>query len=215
MAIRVEYAAVGQYGTNCYLLADDASGEAAAVDCAVFDGDYRLLLQKAGVASLKYILLTHGHFDHVCGVAALKEVCGGGVCISSADAAGLTDERANLNAYVRFGAFRPAPPDRLLREGDTLFLGGTELRVMETPGHTPGSVCFLTEGMIFSGDTLFRESMGRTDLPGGSTRTLFRSLRALGELPGDAAVYPGHGPLTTLLHEKKNNFYLRQTGNFG
>ena len=209
--MKIRYAAVGSYGTNCYLMIDDAAGEAAAVDCAVFDDVYRRLLAAAGVTKLKYILLTHGHFDHVCGVADLKDACGGAVCVPEADAACLTDAQANLNAYTHFGAFRPAPPDRILRDGDTLTLGETVIRVLATPGHTPGSVCYLTDSALFSGDTLFRLSMGRTDMPGGSTRQLFASLKMLGELPGDYDVYPGHGELTTLDYEKRNNFYLRRT----
>lgn len=209
--MKIRYTAVGSYGTNCYILADEASGEAAAVDCALFDADYRHLLEITGVKTLKYILLTHGHFDHVCGVADLKDACGGEVCISEADAPCLTDEKVNLNTYTGFGTFRPVPPDRILHNGDILTLGETELRVLETPGHTPGSVCFLTDTALFSGDTLFRLSMGRTDMPGGSTRRLFASLKLLGELPGEYDVYPGHGELTTLGYEKRNNFYLRQT----
>lgn len=209
--MKIRYTAVGSYGTNCYLLIDEETGEAAAVDCAVFDDAYRKLLRIAGVEKLRYLLFTHGHFDHVCGAADLKEACGGEVCISEADAPCLTDERANLNAYTGFAAFRPCPPDRLLHEGDRLPFGKTEIRVLETPGHTPGSLCFLTDGALFSGDTLFRLSMGRTDMPGGSTRRLFASLKRLGELEGAYDVYPGHGEPTTLDYEKRNNFYLRQT----
>lgn len=209
--MKIRYAPIGSYGTNCYILIDEASGEAAAVDCAVFDAGYRRLLEIAGVKTLKYILLTHGHFDHVCGVADLKNACGGEVCIAEADAPCLTDEKINLNAYANYAAFLPAPPDRLLRDGDVLPLGETAIRVLATPGHTPGSVCFLAGDAMFSGDTLFRLSMGRTDMPGGSTRRLFASLKKLGELPGDYDVYPGHEALTTLAYEKRNNFYLRQT----
>ena len=210
--MKIYTSSVGSYATNCYLIVDEASGEAAAVDCAVFDYGYRAMLREANVSALKYILLTHGHFDHVCGVADLKDACGGEICISEADAPCLTDERSSLNAYVDYAPQRPVPPDRLLRDGDVLILGETALRVMATPGHTRGSVCFLSDGVIFSGDTLFALSMGRTDMPGGSTRQLFASLRAIGELPGDADIYPGHGGKTTLRFEKRYNRYLRQQG---
>lgn len=212
--MKIYFASVGAYATNCYIIVDDATGEAAAVDCGVFDDVYRRMLRDAGVQKLRYILLTHGHFDHVCGVADLKDACGGEVCISAADAAGLTDEQASLNAFVQYANQRPVQPDRILSDGDVLTLGKTELRVMATPGHTKGSVCFLSDGVIFSGDTLFALSMGRTDMPGGSTMQLFKSLRAIGELPGDADVYPGHGEKTTLLFEKRYNRYLRQQENF-
>ena len=211
--MKIYSASVGAYATNCYIITDDATGEAAAVDCGVFDDVYRRMLRDAGVQKLRYILLTHGHFDHVCGVADLKDACGGEVCISAADAAGLTDEQASLNAFVQYANQRPVQPDRILSDGDVLTLGKTELRVMATPGHTRGSVCFLSDGVIFSGDTLFALSMGRTDMTGGSTMQLFQSLRAIGELPGNADVYPGHGEKTTLLFEKRYNRYLRQREN--
>ena len=203
------HAAVGPYGTNCWLLTDPESGEAAAVDCALYDEAYRRMLRDAGVTRLKYILLTHGHFDHVCGVAPLRDACGGEVCISAGDAACLTDENESLNAVQRFAVQAPCAPDRILREGDALSLGGETVRVLDTPGHTRGSLCFLTADALFSGDTLFRLSMGRTDLPGGSTRQLFASLRRLGALEGDYDVCPGHGEPTTLAFEKRYNRYLR------
>ncbi len=202
-------AVVGSYGTNAYLLLDEASGEAAAVDCPLFDGDYRALLEEAKVTRLKYILLTHGHFDHVCGVKALRDACGGQVCISEADAPCLTDETKSLNAWTHFGVQQPCTPDLLLREGDRLPLGGIGITVLHTPGHTPGSLCFLAEELLFSGDTLFRLSMGRTDMPGGSTMKLFASLRRLGGMAADLRVLPGHGEPTTLDFEQRFNRYLR------
>ena len=201
----------GSYATNCYILTDTQSGERAAVDCAVFDGAYRDFLHRLGVASLKYILLTHGHFDHILGVKQLKELCGGEVCIHEADAACLTDEKESLNFYSHYGVQEPVSPDVLLRDGDTLALGESVIGVRSTPGHTRGSVCFTVGESMFCGDTLFRLSMGRTDMPGGSTRALFQSLEALGRIPGNLDLYPGHGELTTLLFEKENNRYLRAT----
>ncbi len=153
---------LGTYGTNCYLLADEATGDALAVDCPVFSAEYRAMLQKAGVTRLKYILLTHGHFDHVCGVKELKDA-----------------------------------------------FGGDAIRVMHVPGHTRGSVCYFYKDLMFSGDTLFYLSMGRTDLPGGSTKQLFASLRAIGQIPGQYRILPGHGDLTDLAFEKAYNRYLR------
>ena len=211
---RVFGAPIGGYETNCYLIRDEASGEAAAVDCAVFDADYRRLLAEAGIGRLKYILLTHGHFDHICGVKDLRDACGGEVCISAADAPALTDEAVSLNATVRFARQTPCPPDRLLAEGDALMLGETPIRVLETPGHTPGGLCFIAGNALFCGDTLFRLSMGRTDLPGGSTLRLFASLHRLGALDADLIVYPGHGAQSTLDFERRNNYYLH-AGTYG
>ena len=202
-------APIGELGTNCYIMTDEESGESAAVDCAVFDADYQALLQKAGVTKLKYILLTHGHFDHVSGVKALKDACGGQIVIHPEDAACLTDPKKSLNSYVKYAVLEPAPADILIEEGSELSLGSHKITVMHTPGHTPGSVCYLTENHMFCGDTLFRLSMGRTDLPGGSTLTLFASLERIGRMEGVYEIFPGHGEPTTLSYEKRNNFYLR------
>ncbi len=205
----IHSAPIGELGTNCYILTDEESGESAAVDCAVFDADYEALLKKAGVSSLKYILLTHGHFDHVSGVKQLKDVCGGLICIHHEDAACLTDPKKSLNSYVRYAGLEPVSPDLLIDEGSELFLGENSITVIHTPGHTQGSVCYLTDGKMFCGDTLFRQSMGRTDLPGGSTLTLLVSLSRLARLEGEYDVFPGHGETTTLSYEKRNNRYLR------
>ena len=202
-------APIGYLETNCYILTDEESGESAAVDCAVFDAAYQALLRQAGVTSLKYILLTHGHFDHISGVKRLKDVCGGQICIHHEDAECLTNPKKSLNSFVRGISPETAPPDLLIEEGSELFLGKTKLTVMHTPGHTPGSVCYLTEGKMFCGDTLFRQSMGRTDLPGGSTLTLLASLSRIGRLEGEYELFPGHGEITTLSYEKRNNRYLR------
>ncbi len=202
-------APIGDIHTNCYIITDEASGESAAVDCALFDADYEALLRTAGVSSLKYILLTHGHFDHVSGVKRLKDVCGGQIVIHPEDAPCLTDPKKSLNSYVRYASLEPVAPDVLIEEGSELLLGQTKITVMHTPGHTPGSVCYLTEDAMFCGDTLFRQSMGRTDLPGGSTLTLLVSLSRIGRMEGEYAIYPGHGEITTLSYEKRNNRYLK------
>lgn len=207
--IKIRMITCGSYATNCYMLLDEESGECAAVDCAVFDGAYRDFLEKLGVKSLKYILLTHGHFDHILGVKQLKDFCGGDICIHEADAACLTDEKESLNYYSHYGVQENVPPDIILHDGDTLFLGKNEISVRHTPGHTGGGVCYTVNGAMFCGDTLFHLSMGRTDMPGGSTFTLFKTLEEIGKLPGDLDLYPGHGELTTLQFEKMNNRYLR------
>ena len=202
-------APIGDIHTNCYIITDEASGESAAVDCALFDADYEALLRTAGVSSLKYILLTHGHFDHISGVKRLKDVCGGQIVIHPEDAACLTDPKKSLNSYVRYASLEPVSPDLLIEEGSELLLGQTKITVMHTPGHTPGSVCYLTEDAMFCGDTLFRQSMGRTDLPGGSTLTLLVSLSRIGRMEGEYDIYTGHGETTTLAYEKRNNRYLK------
>ena len=205
----ISFAPIADFGTNCYILTDEKSGESAAIDCAAFDADYRALLRKAGVSSLKYILLTHGHFDHISGVKALRDACGGRIVIHPEDADCLTDPKKSLDSFSGFAALSPVAPDLLAEEGGELFLGETRITVMHTPGHTPGSVCYLTGGSLFSGDTLFRLSMGRTDLPGGSTLRLLASLERIGRMEEEYTVYPGHGEATTLSYEKRFNSYLR------
>ncbi|MCH5197758.1 MAG: MBL fold metallo-hydrolase [Oscillospiraceae bacterium] len=200
---------VGSLSTNCYILIDDETGEALAVDCAVFDGEYQSFIRGLGIRELKYILLTHGHFDHISGVRALKEAFGGKVCIHAEDSECLFDETKSLNAYVDYAPLLPSKADIILTDGLSLDFGNGEIKVMHTPGHTKGSVCFFIGNMMFSGDTLFKLSMGRTDMPGGSTRQMFSSLRAIGQLEGDYEIYSGHGEKTNLSFEKANNRYLR------
>ena len=200
---------LGSFATNCYLYIDEKSGEALVIDCAVYGEQMRRFLEAHGVTKLRYVLLTHGHFDHVCGVKPLKDAFGGEICIHAEDADCLYDESKSLNSEVSFAEQTPCRADILLSDGDRLPFGNGEIRVMHTPGHTRGSVCYFTPEGMFSGDTLFFLSMGRTDMPGGSTKQLFASLRALGQIPGDMPVYPGHGEETSLLFEKRNNRYLR------
>lgn len=206
--IEVFSAPIGAYGTNCYIIKDKATALAAAVDCAVFNRDYERLLDRAGVKRFEYILLTHGHFDHICGVAELKRRTGGKVCISERDAECLTDEYKSFNAHLGSFAQESVSPDILLHDGSVLTLGETSISVISTPGHTPGSVCFYADGCLFSGDTLFYRSVGRTDL-GGNAEELINSLKKLTSRFDDARVYPGHGTETSLLFEKNNNPFLR------
>ena len=200
---------VGSYATNGYILTDDETNEALVVDCGVFDGAFRAALASRGVKELKYILLTHGHFDHICGVKDLKDAFGGKICIHTADAECLFDPDQSLSSQVVYAPQTPCTADILLEEGSILPFGQDEITVMHTPGHTKGSVCFLYRNMMFSGDTLFYLSMGRTDMPGGSTRQLFTSLRRIGQMQGEYDIYPGHGEPTLLSFEKQNNRYLR------
>lgn len=205
---------LGEFATNCHIIACPRSGAAAVVDPGQPDPWITRTLAENGLKP-EWILLTHGHLDHIGGVAWLKSQTGLPVLVHQDDAPMLTDPR--LNGSALFGSPLVAPaPDRLLAEGEELAVGDLRLRVLHTPGHTPGGVCFYQApdaegkaGHLIAGDTLFAGSVGRTDLPGGSHSQLIRSIREkLLPLPAETMVYPGHGPTTTIGDEKEYNPFL-------
>jgi len=199
---------VGMLASNCYILNDN--GALALVDCGIFTRKVREAIAGQG-GDLRYILLTHGHFDHIQGVASAKEAYPAAqVCIGEADAAYLTGEMDSLPGRPSFHK-SPIIPDQLLGDGDAIALGESSLRVISTPGHTGGGVCFYAEeeGLLFTGDTLFFEEVGRADLPGGDWDVLQDSVRRLFGLPGDCVVLPGHYQESTLAHERRNNPHVK------
>ncbi len=195
-------------GTNCYLIWDEKNGEGAVIDPA----DTRVLrfAEENGI-SLKYIILTHCHFDHIGGVKAVAEQTGAKIAIHSYDAEGLTDNEINLGQFVG-GDFVQKKADILLSDGDVLEIGDIKLEILHTPGHTPGGIGILADkSVLFSGDTLFRRSIGRTDFPGGSYSVIVNSIKTkIFTLPEDIPVYPGHEAPTTIGEEKENNPYIRK-----
>ena len=195
---------MGKMGANCYLLTDD-EGNAVLIDPGAVSS---ALFEALAGKKLRYILLTHGHFDHILGVAECKRRTGAEVCIGEKDAPMLSDASLSLAQEHSLQRQEPLTPDRLLYDGDVIdFAGG--IRVMETPGHTPGGVCFLWNDTIFTGDTLFCRTVGRTDFPGGSAAQLRQSVQTLLALEGDKTVYPGHDEPTTLSHERKFNPFAK------
>ena len=201
---------VGPLACNCAILVDDASGLAAVVDPG--DEPTRILaaLDRAG-ARAAALLHTHAHFDHIAGTADVHRATGAAIRLHPAD--GFLYEI--LVEQGRLFGFRFEPPAEVtspLSDGEEISVGGSTVRVIHTPGHSPGSSCFLIGGatpILFSGDTLFRDSIGRTDLWGGSFPTIERSIRErLYPLPDDLAVVPGHGERTTIGHEKKHNPFV-------
>lgn len=189
---------LGAYQTNCYLCWDEQT-----MGCAIIDPGYSpdavLRAVEARKLQPRMILLTHGHFDHVGAVRPLYQTLNVPVYVCDKDA----DLPEELTAGPLFYTTEYG-------EGDILDLDGLTFRVLETPGHTPGSVCLLCGDGIFSGDPLFAGSCGRTDL-GGSWSQMLSSLRRLADLPGDYTVLPGHGPATTLETERRTNPYMRAT----
>lgn len=195
---------IGAIGTNCYVVSDE-QGTCAIIDC---DGNPQPLFRYIEENHLKptHILLTHGHYDHIGSVEAVREKYGCLVCAPQKEAPLLADPMANCSVYM--GGPLTITADIWVKEGDTVKVGDLEFSVLETPGHTAGSVCFLIGDSIFSGDTLFQGSCGRTDLPTGSWGEILASLKRLRNLPGDYDVYPGHGPATTLEIERRSNPYM-------
>ena len=197
---------VGYMGTNCYFLTGKENSKCVIVDPGA---NAQLLLDKLkeNNQTLSYIILTHGHFDHLLALEELRTITGAPLYIHKKDNEMLLDPKKSLTTYVNIETPQ-RPAEHFFDDGDILDVGGEELRVMHTPGHTPGSCCFFTGRSILSGDTLFREGTGRYDLWGGNYKELRASLAKLAALEGDYKIYPGHGPSTTLEYEKNNNIAL-------
>lgn len=199
---------VGPLSANCYIVADEEAKEAVVVDPGG-EGDMIAELCRQQGLAVRYIINTHGHADHILGNAALKEATGAQLLVHEADKEMLTSAQLSLAAYVGEQG-KLIPPDRILREGDELPLGALVLKILHTPGHTPGGICLAVENALFTGDTLFAESVGRTDFPGGSHMQLLDSIKTkLYTYPDDTVVYPGHGPSTTIQQEKVYNPFVR------
>ena len=198
--MQIKMMQVGPLGTNCYLLEDEKSKLAAVVDPG---GDAPRILSQAQAdgVEVKMILLTHAHFDHTGGVAELcASLPGVPVYLHPADAA-----LVGSDVFPAIGAATVPYED-----GDTVKLGELTIQVLHTPGHTPGGVCLLVGDALFTGDTLFYGSMGRTDFAGGSYEDIMASLKRLAQLPGNYQVLPGHMDVTTLDRERKINFYIKE-----
>ena len=199
----------GMLSVNCYLLTDDATGETAVIDPGFFSPELADAIWKAGSENVKAILLTHGHFDHTGGLAQVHRMTGAKIYIGREDAAFLHDPALSLSSMLSAAPQPVITPDVLISEGDSIPLGGLSIRALHTPGHTAGSYCYLVGDALFSGDTLFQQSCGRTDFPTGDSAAMARSLRRLADLPGNLQVYPGHEGETTLDMERRFNPYMQ------
>ncbi len=198
---------LGDLATNTYLMELEGK-DVLAVDI----GSGRRLLQilKEQGRTLKAILLTHGHYDHIEDLRMVQEETGAEIYIHELDAPMLSDGYLSLAYWIAPGEEQPVVEAyHTVKEGDVLCIGDAQITVLHTPGHTQGSVCYRCEEHLFTGDTLFHMSRGRTDFPGGSDRQLLESFRRLKMLEGDAKVYPGHNEVTTLDFERKNNPIMR------
>lgn len=201
---------VGMLGTNCYLLACDQKN-CAVIDPGAQPEKIAAIIEEEGL-HLEYILLTHGHYDHIGGVNFLKQKYPNAMLyVGKHDMELLCDDNKN------YAAIRSERPEdyilkdaKTLEEGTHLKLGDLDIEVIETPGHTKGGVTYICRDALFTGDTLFYSDVGRTDLYGGDYAALMQSLKKIALLKGDFLVYPGHGSSSTLDYERKNNYYLSQ-----
>ena len=189
--------ALGAYQTNCYMIWAEESNKCVVIDPG-YDADTVLDQAKKQGKTIEAILLTHGHFDHV---GAVRDIAAETDC-----AVYICPEDLSMPPQLTAG---PLYYTHTYGEGDVLQLAGLSIRVIQTPGHTRGSVCLITGDAMFSGDTLFEGSCGRTDLPGGDWAVILQSLKRLKQMTKDYKVYPGHGCATTLADEQKYNPYMR------
>jgi len=203
----VERIVCGPLETNCWLVGDDEGGPLVVIDPA---GDAEKVAARIAERDVGCVVLTHGHFDHLGAADEIRDLTGAPLLVHEADAAAIVSPEGSGGTLFGFD-HRTAAPDRTLADGDRIDSGELTLEVVHTPGHTPGSICLLGEGHLFSGDTLFSGSVGRTDFPGGDARALRRSIgERLTPLPDETVVHPGHGPDTTIARERRvNPFFPR------
>ncbi len=192
---------VGQIETNCYVVTNENTLECVIIDPGD-ESNYIMNYLEENHLKCEAIFLTHGHFDHVLAVNAIMEQTGAEVYICPRDDANITGDR-NYCFMLPEGGHH-------YDEGDVLRFAGLTFQILATPGHTRGGVCIICENALFCGDTLFRGSCGRVDLPGGDMMTELQSLKRLCDLPGDYEVYPGHMDSTTLERERNFNYYCRE-----
>jgi hydroxyacylglutathione hydrolase len=210
--LKIDRLILGAFETNGYVVrTDEAATECLVIDPGLDGSDLVAFLEEHQLTPVA-VVLTHGHADHIVGLAALRQRYPGlKVFIHQLDAPLLADPDANLSGLAGL-TFVTAPADILLREGDVIEEAGVRLQVLHTPGHTLGGICLYAEAdnLVFAGDTLFADSVGRTDFPGGDMEQLIESIRTkLFTLPDKTAVYPGHGMRTTIGREKRANPFVR------
>jgi len=205
----LEMLVVGPFASNCFVVGSDTTKRGMIVDPGAED---KTILRTVNALKLTIplIVVTHTHPDHIAALRTIKEATGAEFAIHEAEANVALGAMSRLMAAMAGGSFSQLPkPDRLLKDGDNIDIDDLHFRVLHTPGHSPGGISLYGHGVVFSGDTLFNYGIGRTDFPGCSHAQLMKSITdKLLTLPGDTAVYPGHGPATTIGNEKRGNPFL-------
>jgi len=208
--MRVKQMMVGMMGVCCYIVACDETKEAVIIDPGGNEDDILTACQQENL-KVKYIVNTHGHPDHVCGNRQLKEATGAEIVMHSADADFFRQSSVE-QFFSQLGLPASPPVDKRVEDGDTLTFGNETLKVILTPGHTPGGICLYSHPNLFTGDTLFAGGVGRTDFPGGNTQQMMTSIKErLLSLPPDTIVWPGHGyggDRSTIGQEKTGNPFI-------
>lgn len=202
----IEKLEVGTCAANCYIVGDRTGGQGMIIDPGDEADRILAVVKKLGL-DIKHIVLTHGHIDHIGALSEVKEATGADVAVHVDDVATLNDR--SLSIFLGIPYHTPSAIERLLKDGDSVIVGGLAFTVIHTPGHTPGGICLLVEGVVFTGDTLFHYGIGRGDLPDGSYEKLMESIRnRLMVLDDNIVIYPGHGPETTVGAERRGNPFL-------
>ena len=206
--MKIENIVVGPLQVNCYIVYDEESLDAMVIDPGDDAGKIIRVIEDRKLL-VSRIVCTHAHFDHIGAVRELKDKTGAPVTLSKDDSD--IYMRADRQASVwGFQLAQPPVPDIYVADGEEIDVGKLHFRVMQTPGHSPGGICLYGEGIIFTGDTIFAGSVGRTDFPGGSMAELKRSFSWILSLPPETKIFPGHGPLTTVKREKEFNFFVHE-----
>ena len=208
--MKVTKIVLGPIETNCYVVLEEQSGLGAVIDPALCTDELLAAIENSGMTKLQFIILTHGHSDHILGVYDLKQKYPDAIVVIGDD-----DEICLMNSNCSLASDQvfeqhPMHADKTVKDGDTFYFGPIEVKAVSTPGHTPGSICYLFDNIMFSGDTLFCRTCGRTDLFRGNLADMHNSIQKLGKLNGDYIVCPGHGISTTLDAERKTNRFMRK-----